>query len=492
MDFGIARVAGAEQLTAAGYMMGTPAYMAPEQVRGGDVDARADLYAVGVVFYRLTTAALPFKGDTAFAMAQSQVLDPPTPVGLVRPDLPPWVGEIVGRALAKAPEHRFQSAAEFHEAFARCLAGLPLSSMYGSGDPLVTPGRPISTGAFQMRPMPTPSGRFHQPAAVPAGEEVTVPLRQTPDVVSGSNDPTMMATPVRTASLPAAADVTGANAASSTTPPVSEPPRAGKRPAIALVAAAIIIVLAAGVGALMLLQGSQPAELPAPPPPPPVLAAEPAPPAAVPGPEAANPAASASLPSTTTSPRPQTPAPGANAPVDGARGAARAGTPPANPAAAVPPPAVETLPPATVPPPPVTGEAAAPASSDPLLTFPDVKLYSVTNGKNTSDRDALLSFAGGQLLVMPKSGGAALVTLPYGTITRATYVKARDPKWDPALPGPPEGVDVGSFIRQGRHWLVLQGPGHYEILRLEDNNVTHILSAIEARTGVKVDRPKSD
>jgi hypothetical protein len=121
-----------------------------------------------------------------------------------------------------------------------------------------------------------------------------------------------------------------------------------------------------------------------------------------------------------------------------------------------------------------------------------VKLYSVTNGKNTSDRDALLSFAGGQLLVMPKSGGAALVTLPYGTITRATYVKARDPKWDPALPGPPEGVDVGSFIRQGRHWLVLQGPGHYEILRLEDNNVTHILSAIEARTGVKVDRPKSD
>jgi hypothetical protein len=341
-------------------------------------------------------------------------------------------------------------------------------------------------------PLPTPSGRFHQPAGVPAGEEVTVPLRQTPDAVSGSNDPTMMATPVRTASIPAAAGVTGATAAPSTTLPVNEPARARKWPAIALTAAAVIIVLAAGVGALMLLQGSQPAELPAPPPPP-VLAAEPAPPAAVPGPEAPpNPAASALLPSTTTSPPPQTPAPGANAPVDAARGAARTSTPPANPAAADPPPAVETLPPATVPPPPVTGEAAAPAASDPLLTFPDVKLYSVTNGKNTSDRDALLSFAGGQLLVMPKSGGAPLVTLPYGTITRATYVKARDPKWDRALPGPPEGVDVGSFLRQGRHWLVLQGADHYQILRLEDNNVTHILSAIEARTGVKVDRPKSD
>src|SRR4030095_1883566 len=68
MHFGIARVSGGEHLTNAGFMMGTPAYMAPEQVRGGDIDARADLYSMGVVFYRLTTAKLPFKGDTAFAM----------------------------------------------------------------------------------------------------------------------------------------------------------------------------------------------------------------------------------------------------------------------------------------------------------------------------------------------------------------------------------------------------------------------------------------
>jgi serine/threonine-protein kinase len=78
MDFGIARVSGSEHLTNAGFMMGTPAYMAPEQVQGGDIDARADLYAMGVVFYRLTTAALPFKGDTPFAMAQSQLNEPPT------------------------------------------------------------------------------------------------------------------------------------------------------------------------------------------------------------------------------------------------------------------------------------------------------------------------------------------------------------------------------------------------------------------------------
>ena len=495
MDFGIARVAGAEQLTNAGYMVGTPAYMAPEQVRGGDIDARADLYALGVVFYRLTTGALPFKGDTAFAMAQSQVLDPPTPVGLVRPDLPPWVGEIVGRALAKAPEHRFQSAAEFHEAFARCLAGLPLSSMYGPGDPLMTPGRPIPTGAFQMRPMPTPmplpSGQFYQPAAMPAGEEATVPLLRTPPhLISGANDPTMMATPVGIASIPAAAGLTSAPAASSTTAAPSAPARAKRRLVIALIAGAGIIVVAGGIGAVMMLQGGQPSELPVPPPPS-VSAAE------LPGPAGLDalpsPAVSPPIPSTTPTPpaRPQTLAPGTSSPVDPARGASRVGTPPANPVADDTAPAgAAVAPPPT--PPADTGGAATPVASDPLLTFPDVKLYTVTNGRNTNDRDALLSFAGGQLLVMLKSGGAAVATLPYGTITRATYVKARDPKWDPALPGPPEGVDVGSFLRQGRHWLVLQGPDHYEILRLEDNNFTRILSTIEERTGVKVDRPKSD
>ena len=121
-----------------------------------------------------------------------------------------------------------------------------------------------------------------------------------------------------------------------------------------------------------------------------------------------------------------------------------------------------------------------------------MKLYTVTKGKSTSDRDALLNFAGGQLLVMPKTGGAAMATLPYRRITRATYVKARDPKWDPTLPAPPAGVDVGSFMRGGRHWLVLQGADHYEILRLEDNNFSRILATFEERTGMKIDRPKGD
>jgi hypothetical protein len=164
--------------------------MAPEQVRGGEVDARADLYAMGVVFYRLTTSKLPFKGDTAFAMVQSQVNDMPTPVATIRGDLPGWVEDVITRALSKAADQRFQSAAEFHEAFARCLAGLPLSSMYSAGgDVIMTPPRAMPTGAFQVRATPTPSA----PYPVMTGSHPThIAPGTNPGMISSSSDETML------------------------------------------------------------------------------------------------------------------------------------------------------------------------------------------------------------------------------------------------------------------------------------------------------------
>jgi hypothetical protein len=128
MDFGIARVAGSDHLTQAGYMMGTPAYMAPEQVLGQEVDARADLYAIGVVLYRLVTGKLPFKGETPFAMAQSQLHDPPTPIRIARESTPAWVELLTARALAKSPADRFQTAEEFAQALRRGVSGLPIEA----------------------------------------------------------------------------------------------------------------------------------------------------------------------------------------------------------------------------------------------------------------------------------------------------------------------------------------------------------------------------
>ncbi len=129
MDFGIARVLGSEHFTHGGYMMGTPAYMAPEQVLGREIDGRADLYSVGVVLYRLLTGQLPFKADTAISMVQMQISEPPTPIVTFRPDLPPWCTAIVDRALAKSPFDRFQSAEEFRGALVSAVTPQALGEM---------------------------------------------------------------------------------------------------------------------------------------------------------------------------------------------------------------------------------------------------------------------------------------------------------------------------------------------------------------------------
>jgi predicted Ser/Thr protein kinase len=151
VDFGIARLDGTMNLTIAGTMLGTPAYMAPEQVLGHPIDARADLYAMGLVFFRLVTAALPFKADTPFEMAQSQVRDAPATASSVRPDLPPWVDEILTRALAKKPGDRFQSAMEFHEAFARAIADAPSQDVVPRAEATEVMARP-ETGAARRPP----------------------------------------------------------------------------------------------------------------------------------------------------------------------------------------------------------------------------------------------------------------------------------------------------------------------------------------------------
>jgi len=114
----------------------------------------------------------------------------------------------------------------------------------------------------------------------------------------------------------------------------------------------------------------------------------------------------------------------------------------------------------------------------------------VVAGKRATDRDVLLNFSGGQVLVMPKSGGEAIAEVPYKKILKATYTAARDPKWDKSLPGPPEGLDVGTFMRTTRHWLVVQGSERFAILRLDDSNFRQILETFEARTGLKVERVK--
>ena len=139
MDFGLARMAGTEHLTNDGFMVGTPAYMAPEQVMGGEIDGRADLYAMGVVLFRLLTAQLPFKAESGIAMVHKQLHDPPTPIRQLRTELPEICEEILGRALAKAQGDRFQTAEDFRAALV--ALGGPLSGL------IAFPSPPLSRSA---------------------------------------------------------------------------------------------------------------------------------------------------------------------------------------------------------------------------------------------------------------------------------------------------------------------------------------------------------
>ena len=136
MDFGIARVAGTEHLTNAGFMMGTPAYMAPEQVLGDEIDARADLYAMGVVFYRLTTAQAAVQGRHAVcdgAVAGQRSADADRHAAT---DLPPWVEPVVAaRARQRTGRALPVGGRVLRGAFARCLAGLPMTTPYNPSAP---------------------------------------------------------------------------------------------------------------------------------------------------------------------------------------------------------------------------------------------------------------------------------------------------------------------------------------------------------------------
>ena len=118
MDFGVARARGGGRI-AESHIVGTPAYMAPEQALGESVGEVADLYSVGVMFYRVLTGGLPFAADTTAGMLQQQISQAPTPIWRHRGDLPAWCDTIVSQALSKSPSARFQSAGAFRVALGR-------------------------------------------------------------------------------------------------------------------------------------------------------------------------------------------------------------------------------------------------------------------------------------------------------------------------------------------------------------------------------------
>ncbi|HKZ54159.1 MAG TPA: protein kinase [Anaerolineales bacterium] len=171
-DFGVAKLLeGTAQFTHTGGIIGTPAYMSPEQAQGRPVDQRSDIYSLGIVLFQMLTGRVPFEAETPLAVIIKLLNDPlPAPSSL-RPDLPPAFEQVLLKALAKNPEDRFHSVEELLSAWKRAVGeaqarALPPSAKVSAGVPspaskpasaaaaTALPGQPSYTIAAPSRPAP--------------------------------------------------------------------------------------------------------------------------------------------------------------------------------------------------------------------------------------------------------------------------------------------------------------------------------------------------
>jgi len=130
MDFGLAKVLGASLITKEARTMGTVAYMSPEQAQGNAVDSRTDIWSLGVVLYEMLTAELPFKGEREASILYSIVHEEPCSFKGLRPPIPLELQRIISRAMKKAPESRYRSAAEMLEDLRKYQGALKAETMW--------------------------------------------------------------------------------------------------------------------------------------------------------------------------------------------------------------------------------------------------------------------------------------------------------------------------------------------------------------------------
>ncbi|PRI12483.1 Stk1 family PASTA domain-containing Ser/Thr kinase [Leucobacter massiliensis] len=161
MDFGIARAVSEtsstlQQTTA---ILGTAAYFSPEQAKGESIDARTDLYSTAVLLYELLAGDVPFRGDTAVAVAYQHVSERPTPPSDRNPEVPPELDRVVLYGLAKDRSKRFQSASEFRDALRVAASGqMPRLALQQQDTVLFTGGEEISESDLALRQLSESGG----------------------------------------------------------------------------------------------------------------------------------------------------------------------------------------------------------------------------------------------------------------------------------------------------------------------------------------------
>ncbi|MCG7204308.1 protein kinase domain-containing protein [Streptomyces arenae] len=175
MDFGIARAmqSGVTSMTQTGMVVGTPQYLSPEQALGRGVDARSDLYSVGIMLFQLVTGRLPFDADSPLAIAYAHVQEEPAAASSINSSLPPAVDALIARALKKNPNERFPTAESMRDECLRVAASLqPAAPSIVPGVPRTQSGSGVGSAVFppvdQATPAPPgPVQTPYQPAPAP-------------------------------------------------------------------------------------------------------------------------------------------------------------------------------------------------------------------------------------------------------------------------------------------------------------------------------------
>jgi serine/threonine-protein kinase len=179
-DFGIARATDQSSITQVGSVLGTAAYLAPEQARGEEAGPRADLYSLGVVTYQLLSGRLPYEATSLSELALKQQRESPVPLDDLNPHVPRELGQAVATSIAIDPESRPENAAMLAEALHNGLHGL---APFGATAPTAHLGTGASTRVLPTRDVPTEATRMATRAAPPPRrqlEPIPAPPRRQP------------------------------------------------------------------------------------------------------------------------------------------------------------------------------------------------------------------------------------------------------------------------------------------------------------------------
>jgi serine/threonine protein kinase len=166
VDFGIAKAAASDEqkVTKTGMVVGTPEYMSPEQLSGDPLDARSDIYALGLVTFNMLTGTLPFPGESAQETMIMRLTDDPRPLSAMRPDIawPAELQRVMDKALARDANQRYRNASEYAHDLVQAIDRMPASSLSTAGTQIVSTMTPheAATAATMQVQAPVPKTRI--------------------------------------------------------------------------------------------------------------------------------------------------------------------------------------------------------------------------------------------------------------------------------------------------------------------------------------------